>query len=81
MANVNSIWLKTKKLLRLHFGYHGDLIGIATRYGDLIGIATRYGDLIGIATRYGDLIDIATTYDAEPIVSEDIDIKYELDMT
>ena len=70
MANVNSIRLKTKKLLRLHSDYHGELIGIATIYRDLIGIATRYGDLI----------DIATTYDAEPIVSEDIDIKYELDM-
>ena len=32
MANLNSIRLKTKELLRFHSCYHGDLATIATRY-------------------------------------------------
>ena len=32
LANMNSIQLKTKDLLRFHSGYHGDQVSIATRY-------------------------------------------------
>ena len=29
---MNSIWLKTKELLRFYSGYHGELVSIATKY-------------------------------------------------
>ena len=32
MANMNSIQLKTKELLRFRSGYHGDQVSIASRY-------------------------------------------------
>ena len=32
MPNVDSIWLKTKELLIYHYGCHGNLVTIATRY-------------------------------------------------
>ena len=31
-ANMNSVQLKTKDLLRFHSGYHGDQVSIATRW-------------------------------------------------
>ena len=32
MPNVDSIWLKTNKLLTYHYGFHSNLVTIATRY-------------------------------------------------
>ena len=32
MPNVDSIWLKTNKLLTYHYGCHSNLVTIATRY-------------------------------------------------
>ena len=32
MPNVDSIWLKTNKLLSYHYGCHSNLVIIATRY-------------------------------------------------
>ena len=32
MPNVDSIWLKTNKLLSYHYGYHSNLVTIAARY-------------------------------------------------
>ena len=32
MPNVDSIWLKTKELLTYHYGCHGNLVTIATKY-------------------------------------------------
>ena len=29
---MNSIWLKTKELLRFYSGYHGELVSIGIRY-------------------------------------------------
>ena len=32
MPDVDSIWLKTNKLLTYHYGCHSNLVTIATRY-------------------------------------------------
>ena len=32
MANMNSIWPKTKELMKFHFGCHGNPVTIAMRY-------------------------------------------------
>ena len=32
LANMNSIQLKSKDLLRFHYGYHVEQVSIATRY-------------------------------------------------
>ena len=32
MPNVDSLWLKTNKLLSYHYGCHSNLVTIATRY-------------------------------------------------
>ena len=32
MPNVDSIWIKTNKLLTYHYGCHSNIVTIATRY-------------------------------------------------
>ena len=43
MPNVDSIWLKTNKLLSYHYGCHTNLVTIATRYvADAYHPKTKY---------------------------------------